>query len=112
MRLAPGAGVPEHADINYHWHTRVRVHIPVFTSPAIRFHCGGRRKRWVDLARLAVQQGRAAGEGVAHGLAVDFGQDGQFDQARRVDLAREAAQDRPDGFFHRTLPASAKLILE
>uniref|UniRef100_B0T0N9 Aspartyl/Asparaginyl beta-hydroxylase n=1 Tax=Caulobacter sp. (strain K31) TaxID=366602 RepID=B0T0N9_CAUSK len=41
MRLAPGAGVPEHADINYHWHTRVRVHIPVFTSPEVRFHCDG-----------------------------------------------------------------------
>lgn len=41
MRLAPGAGVPEHADINYHWHTRVRVHIPVFTQPAVRFHCDG-----------------------------------------------------------------------
>jgi hypothetical protein len=41
MRLAPGAGVPEHADINYHWHTRVRLHIPVFTSPEVRFHCDG-----------------------------------------------------------------------
>ncbi len=41
MRLAPGATVPEHADINYHWHTRVRVHIPVFTRPEVRFHCGG-----------------------------------------------------------------------
>lgn len=41
MRLAPGVGVPEHADINYHWHTRVRVHIPVFTRPEVRFHCGG-----------------------------------------------------------------------
>ena len=41
MRLAPGATVPEHADINYHWHTRVRVHIPVFTQPAVRFHCDG-----------------------------------------------------------------------
>ena len=41
MRLAPGAGVPEHADINYHWHTRVRVHIPIFTQPAVRFHCDG-----------------------------------------------------------------------
>lgn len=41
MRLAPGADVPEHADIDYHWHTRVRLHIPVFTSPAVRFHCGG-----------------------------------------------------------------------
>ncbi|WP_312160460.1 aspartyl/asparaginyl beta-hydroxylase domain-containing protein [Phenylobacterium sp.] len=41
MRLAPGAGVPEHADINYHWHTRVRLHIPVITWPQVRFHCDG-----------------------------------------------------------------------
>ncbi len=41
MRLAPGAGVPEHADINYHWHSRVRLHIPVFTQGAVRFHCDG-----------------------------------------------------------------------
>lgn len=41
MRLAPGAGVPVHADINYHWHTRVRLHIPVFTRPEVRFHCDG-----------------------------------------------------------------------
>jgi len=41
MRLAPGAGVPEHADINYHWHTRVRLHIPIFTEPQVRFHCDG-----------------------------------------------------------------------
>lgn len=40
MRLAPGVGVPEHADINYHWHTHVRLHIPVFTQPTVRFHCG------------------------------------------------------------------------
>lgn len=41
MRLAPGAVVPEHADINYHWHSRVRLHIPVFTRPEVRFHCDG-----------------------------------------------------------------------
>jgi hypothetical protein len=45
MRLAPGAGVPEHADINYHWHTRVRLHIPVFTWPEVRFHCDGETVR-------------------------------------------------------------------
>lgn len=39
MRLAPGVGVPPHADINYHWHGRVRLHIPIFTQPAVRFHC-------------------------------------------------------------------------
>jgi hypothetical protein len=39
MRLAPGAGVPVHADINYHWHSRVRLHIPIFTWPGVIFHC-------------------------------------------------------------------------
>ena len=33
------ASVPQHADINYHWHYRVRLHIPVVTHPAVRFFC-------------------------------------------------------------------------
>lgn len=41
MRLGPGMGVPEHADINHHWHTRVRLHLPIFTTPQVRFHCDG-----------------------------------------------------------------------
>ena len=41
LRLDPGAAVPEHADINYHWFYRVRVHIPIVTRPEVRFHCGG-----------------------------------------------------------------------
>lgn len=40
MRLAPHSNVPEHADINYHWFNRVRLHIPVITRPEVRFHCG------------------------------------------------------------------------
>src|SRR3569833_154537 len=40
MRLAPGATVPNHADINYHWFTRVRLHIPIVTYPEVRFYCG------------------------------------------------------------------------
>lgn len=39
MRLAPGAQVPQHADINYHWFSRVRLHIPIVTSPEVRFYC-------------------------------------------------------------------------
>jgi hypothetical protein len=41
LRLAPGANVPTHADINYHWFYRVRLHIPLTTRPEVRFHCGG-----------------------------------------------------------------------
>ncbi|MEO8444404.1 MAG: sulfotransferase [Gammaproteobacteria bacterium] len=40
MRLAPGASVPLHADINHHWYSRVRMHIPVLTRPEVTFHCG------------------------------------------------------------------------
>jgi hypothetical protein len=39
MRLAPGASVPQHADINYHWFSRVRLHIPIITQPQVRFYC-------------------------------------------------------------------------
>ena len=40
MRLAPKAVVPEHSDLNYHWFHRIRVHIPIITSPEVAFHCG------------------------------------------------------------------------
>lgn len=40
MKLAPGAKVPEHADINYHWFSRVRIHVPVRTEPGVLFYCG------------------------------------------------------------------------
>ena len=39
LRLAPGAVVPAHADINYHWFYRVRLHIPIVTRPEVRFLC-------------------------------------------------------------------------
>jgi len=41
MRIAGGAAVPAHSDMNYHWFHRVRLHIPVVTRPEVRFHCGG-----------------------------------------------------------------------
>jgi hypothetical protein len=40
MRLAPGAVVQEHVDFNYHWYSRVRIHVPIVTDPAVRFFCG------------------------------------------------------------------------
>jgi hypothetical protein len=40
MKLAPHSEVPEHADINYHWYYRVRIHIPIFTSSSVLFSCG------------------------------------------------------------------------
>jgi len=40
MKLAPFAGVPQHADINHHWFDHVRLHIPIVTHPDVRFYCG------------------------------------------------------------------------
>lgn len=40
LKLEPLAGVPQHADINYHWFNRVRLHIPIVTHPGVRFFCG------------------------------------------------------------------------
>ena len=42
MGLSGGAEVPAHCDINYHWFSRVRIHVPVITFPEVRFHCGER----------------------------------------------------------------------
>jgi hypothetical protein len=43
LRLAPGAVVPMHADIHYHWFFRVRMHVPIITLPAVQFICDGER---------------------------------------------------------------------
>lgn len=42
MGLAAHCSVPPHRDVNYHWYTRVRIHIPVITNPQVRFNCGSR----------------------------------------------------------------------
>lgn len=39
MKLDPGCEVSEHIDFNYHWYTRVRIHIPVITNQSVTFHC-------------------------------------------------------------------------
>ncbi len=43
MRLEPGAEVSLHVDFNYHWFSRVRIHIPIVTGPRVIFHCGPER---------------------------------------------------------------------
>jgi hypothetical protein len=40
MKLIGQAEVTEHADINYYWRERVRVHVPILTRPSVRFLCG------------------------------------------------------------------------
>ncbi len=40
MGLGAGASVPPHVDVNYHWRTHQRIHIPVITNPRVLFTCG------------------------------------------------------------------------
>ena len=40
MGLGPGAEVPVHVDVHYHWRTHFRIHIPVITDPKVLFTCG------------------------------------------------------------------------
>lgn len=40
MKLSGQAEVSTHADINYYWRERVRVHVPILTQPTVRFLCG------------------------------------------------------------------------
>jgi hypothetical protein len=47
MRLAPGATVPEHTDIDYYWRSHFRIHVPVVTHPSVRFYCN---QKWVHMA--------------------------------------------------------------
>lgn len=53
MKLAPGCEVPLHTDTNYHWHNRVRIHVPITTNPDVIFHCAdkqvhmGRGECWI-----------------------------------------------------------------
>jgi hypothetical protein len=40
MKLAAGAEVTPHVDTNYYWREHIRVHVPIQTTPAVRFLCG------------------------------------------------------------------------
>jgi uncharacterized protein (TIGR03032 family) len=42
MRVAGGEKVPPHVDVNYYWQHRVRIHVPIITSPEVRFTCNGK----------------------------------------------------------------------
>ena len=40
MRLSGQSQVAAHVDTDYYWRERMRVHVPIVTSPAVRFQCG------------------------------------------------------------------------
>lgn len=39
MKLGAGSEVSLHVDFNYHWYSRVRIHIPLITNPGVTFFC-------------------------------------------------------------------------
>jgi sulfotransferase family protein/aspartyl/asparaginyl beta-hydroxylase len=40
MRLSGQSEVTPHVDGNYYWRERMRVHVPLITTPGVRFQCG------------------------------------------------------------------------
>ncbi|KAF1716251.1 hypothetical protein CSC74_10405 [Pseudoxanthomonas yeongjuensis] len=40
MRLSGQSEVTPHVDVNYYWRERMRVHVPLVTTPGVRFQCG------------------------------------------------------------------------
>ncbi len=70
MKLAAGAEVSLHVDFNYHWFSRVRIHIPVVTNPNVIFHCG------------------------EEGLHMRSGECWIFDSWRRHRVVNQGAEDR------------------
>ena len=40
MRINGRSQLAAHVDTNYYWQERMRVHVPIVTTPAVRFHCG------------------------------------------------------------------------
>lgn len=43
MKLAAGSEVAQHVDFNYHWYSRVRIHIPVLTNSQVTFYCADQK---------------------------------------------------------------------
>ena len=43
MKLDGHSEVSLHVDFNYHWYSRVRIHIPVITNRTVMFQCGRER---------------------------------------------------------------------
>lgn len=44
MKLAAGTEVSPHIDFNYHWYSRVRIHVPITTFPEVTFYCGDEQR--------------------------------------------------------------------
>lgn len=98
LRLAPGAVVPTHADVHYHWTYRVRMHVPIATLPAVQFTCDGERvhmgagEAWLfDNWRLHRVDNPTAEERI-HLVADTSGSSSFWDLAARADQPGTSVQ--------------------
>lgn len=41
MRIAPGGAVPPHVDTDFYWRTHLRLHVPIVTTPDVKFTVAG-----------------------------------------------------------------------
>lgn len=116
MRLSGHAEVNEHADVNYYWRERMRVHVPIITQPTVSFHCGpevvhmAAGECWVfdtwSLHRVINDQTHAR----VHLVADTVGGDGLL---RLLGAGRTPSAPTPPGWAARTIaPTGVKPVLE
>lgn len=109
MRLSGRAEVSEHADVNYYWRERMRVHVPIITQPTVSFHCGpevvhmAAGECWVfdtwSLHRVINDQTHAR----VHLVADTVGGDGML---RLLASGRTPSAPPPPGWTARKIPPS------
>lgn len=100
MKLAAGSEVSLHVDLNYHWYTRVRIHIPVITNPDVIFYCGDEQinmragESWIFNAWRRHRVFNGGDEDRVH-LVLDTSGSSRFwhTVGQMSDLDREADQD-------------------
>ena len=116
MRLSGHAEVVEHADANYYWRDRMRVHIPIITQPTVSFHCGdamvnmGPGECWIfDTWRLHKVINDAERSRI-HLVADTVGGEGFWELARR---GRASDAPAPANWTAQKIePSGAKHVLE
>ncbi len=99
MKLAAGAEVATHVDFNYHWYSRVRIHVPIITNESVIFQCADQKthmragEAWIFNSWRRHSVINPSDEDRVH-LVVDTGGSAAFWETVDTMTAYDAASDR------------------
>ncbi|HEX5488139.1 MAG TPA: sulfotransferase [Rhodanobacteraceae bacterium] len=113
MKLAGGAEVTPHVDINYYWREHIRVHVPIQTTPGVRFVCGDAEVNmqagecWIFDTWRPHRVINAAADERVHLVADTIGGDGFWRIADRARVPGQPASPWPVEDFTPDSPAAS-----